>query len=686
MFSRVEKDAQDVDALREVAPEIGTLVNRYEERAAKRGHMVATWRRIEQGLTAEQDRVRKAVAALDGRHAEADQAIASVETKQAEANREAQALGEQRGGLRRDLSALEELRERARSFVPELEQAGRGRLQTALDDLVSRLAGAARADRRHVEAELRRLRDQLDRDNRLVNRYADAVVTWLRSHSGLDENELEDVFSVANPTLLAEIVGEGRVSIDDTHAVVALVQRIAAAFDARGFSHSGVRVRRPLTGERSALADLQDVEVVRERIREGQSREAELAQVLSDLAERDHLADQRRRVEQDLEAAKGRLQAWETWQRRQPELDEVHARLRVLDEQSRELESRQRGLQERHTQLSLERSKFDQQIRSLRDELRRQTAEVQRLNQPPLAWPEGALPGDAGDAGLDELVRAFRQDESAQRALDSTVGKLFAAVEHKTAGRHQGADEAATVARLRDEIAALEERQQAVQELWTSLVDALRSAFKALLEAVDEVQREVSRLTTALGRRQVSNLERVELVLVKHQDILGRLKAVIDAEEAPLFAGSSGRTRAMRDVQSWLEQRSRIELSELFDLRFHIVDVRGQQKHFDSLSQIESQGTSTTIKVLVHLELLRTMLTDDTVAVPFFLDEVATLDPSNLRALINHATSMGFIPVVASPHASDCVDTIYFLRRSNGGLVLDDTSRVVLHKAKTHDG
>lgn len=684
MFARVEKDAQDVDTLREVAPEISALVSRYEERAARRGQLVATWRRIEQVLAAEQDRVRGAVDALDDRRAKVDQAIASVETRQAEANREAQTLGEQRGGLRRDLADLQELREKARGFVPELEQVERSRLQAALDDLVSRLAGAARADRRQVEAELRRLRVQIDRDLRLVERYADAVVTWLRTRSGLDDAALEDVFSVANPDLLAEIVGEGRVSLDDTDAAVALVRRVAAAFDAGGFSHSGVRVCRPPTSARSALADFQDIDVVRERMQQGRSREAELELVLSDLAERDRLEDQRQQVEQEVQAAKDRLQTWKTWQRRQPELEEVHARLAAVDDRSAELESRQHQLQEGYTRLRLERSGFDQEIRSLRDELRRQTAEVQRLSQPPLAWPEGELPEGAKDAGVDQLVRVFRQDDAAQRALDSTVGKLFAAVEHKTAGRHQGADEAETIARLQDELAALEERQRAVQELWTSLVDALRSAFKALLEAVDEVQREVSRLTTALGRRQVSNLERVELVLVKHRDILGRLTAVIDAEEAPLFTGPGGRARATRDVQSWLEQRSRIELSELFDLRFHIVDVRGQQKHFDSLSQIESQGTSTTIKVLVHLELLRTMLADDTVAVPFFLDEVATLDQSNLRALIDHATSMGFIPVVASPHASDCVDTIYFLRRSDGGLVLDETSRVVLRRETAH--
>jgi hypothetical protein len=78
------------------------------------------------------------------------------------------------------------------------------------------------------------------------------------------------------------------------------------------------------------------------------------------------------------------------------------------------------------------------------------------------------------------------------------------------------------------------------------------------------------------------------------------------------------------------------------------------------------------------------MLSDESVAVPFFLDEVATLDDDNLRALIDHAQGMGFVPIVASPDARDCVDTLYFLRPGEGSLVLDETSRVVIRRAVAH--
>lgn len=680
MFARVEKDAQDVEALQGVAPSIASLVTGFEARTQVRGRLVASWRRIEQLLENERQRVLQAVEGLETRRGAVAIELQRVEGAQKGARDEVQRLGEQRGRLSEQKRGLEELRDRVRGFTPDLEAASRRQLQGRIDELVARLAGVDRADRRQVESELRALRQRLSADQRLLDRYSDAVVTWLRSESGLDDKALGEVFTVVNPALLGEVLGGERVQVNDDLAAVALVRAISAAFDDAGFSANGVRVRPAAEGAPSPLDEYQNVEVVRERVHQQTKRIAELEQVLGDLAEVEQLERQRDEARRALEAAKTRLRDWESWNARQQDLDDVVSQLGVLAEQGEEIEARQVSLQAEHAQFILERSGIDKQIEEWRLGLRRHTEDVQRLQAPPVAWAEADLAEGAEEATLDEMVRAYRSDGGRQQQLDREVTQLFTDVEHKTAGRHLGATESETIDRLEDELSALEARQKAVQELWTSLVDGMRSAFKSLVEAVDEVKREVSRLTTALGRRQVSNLEHVELALVKQHDLIRRLEAVIDVEETPLFAGAGGRTRAAREVQTWLESRPRIELAELFDLRFRIVDVRGQTKTFDSLSQIESQGTSTTIKVLVHLELLRTMLSDESVSVPFFLDEVATLDPSNLSALVEHATSMGFVPIIASPEARDSVDTLYFLRPGAGGLVLDESSRVRLHR------
>ncbi len=685
LFARVERDAQDVMALQVVAPSIADLVGRFEERQTIRRRLVATWQGIEETLEAERIRVNEAIEQLEAQREALDDDLQRIGQQQATARAEAAQIAEQSGVLRTRKNELESLRERTKTFVPEIESSIRIQLQDRQDTLVARLAGASKADRHQLGRELRSIRLNLSRDRKLVSRYEDAVVTWLRTHSGLTDDSLGDVFDVLNPSLLAEVLGDGRVSLDDSQAAIALVRRIDEAFGEDGFHENGVLISKRPAEAPSPLEQYQDVEQIQERLRVGEQRAQELQQALTDIEAREKLEKELYEARSSLDEAKERLRAWESWNERQEELDEASEALKHLVWSAAEVEQRQSDLQRKHTQIALQQKENDREITTLRDRLNRDANSVRRLQPPPTTWVVANPGTEIPDATLDELIRGYRADTAKQQQVAQRVEVLFGDVEHQTSGRHVGSTEDETIERLQDELSALADREKAVQDLWTSLVDGMRSAFKALVEAVDEVQREVSRLTTALGRRQVSNLEGVSLTLVRQRDLIRKLEVVIEVEDAPLFAGPGGRTRAAREIQSWLENRPRIDLAELFDLRFKVIDARSQTKTFDSLAQIESQGTSATIKVLVHLELLRMMLSDDTVAVPFFLDEVATLDEPNLRALIEHATGMGFVPVVASPEARDCVETLYFLRPGQGGLVLDETSRLRI-RMENHDG
>jgi len=678
LFGRVERESQGVQALQLVAPAIAKLIDGFERRRGLRCQLISLWGAIESELKSEHERVEATVRSLEleGR---------AIQEDRERLRAELDAVGHQGNEIAKEQGALSErsrelvgLSEKARAFVPELEAATRKQLQSKHEALAARIVPAKREARAHVEQQLKQTRAELATDRRLVEHYADAVVTWLRSRAGLSERALGDLFDVLNPTLLAEVLGEGRVSIVDEASAVALIGQIHQHIGVDGFDMEGIRVRRRPTDTPSALDRYQDVEVIHARIANANAREVVLVQLLEDIAELPARTNERDAIWREITAAAQRLHDWGSWNARRHEIDEVSARQEVLHGQATENAARQSALQPDLSRIALREDEITRRVSELRDARQHWTSDVQRLQAPPSAWASESTKSDSTRFPLDELVRSYRTDWDAQRQVSQNVENLFREVEEKTAGKYVRVSEIEMISSLQDQLAALDNRERALRELWTSLVDGMRSAFKSLIEGVDEIGREVSRLTSALGRRQISNLERVELELVRQRDLVRKLEAVIEVDASPLFAGPGGRTRAAQDVQSWLEQRPFIDLKHLFDLRFKVVDAKGQVKAFDSLTQIESEGTSTTIKVLVHLELLRSMLSNDAVAVPFFLDEVATLDEPNLQALIEHATGMGFVPVVASPDARDCVDTLYFLRPSPGGLVLDETSRVRL--------
>jgi hypothetical protein len=97
---------------------------------------------------------------------------------------------------------------------------------------------------------------------------------------------------------------------------------------------------------------------------------------------------------------------------------------------------------------------------------------------------------------------------------------------------------------------------------------------------------------------------------------------------------------------------------------------------------VESHGTAITIKVLFNLLVLRSMLKEDPKTrtplsrVPFFLDEIHSLDATNRGAVLRMSKDLGFMAITAAPEPVSEVDALYFLRPVNGRLVVRNELRV----------
>jgi hypothetical protein len=101
-----------------------------------------------------------------------------------------------------------------------------------------------------------------------------------------------------------------------------------------------------------------------------------------------------------------------------------------------------------------------------------------------------------------------------------------------------------------------------------------------------------------------------------------------------------------------------------------VTTADGKTKRYSDFHQVESDGTTVTIKVLFNLLVLKSLLHKDDVAIPFFLDEVERLDPFNQREIIQTAKKLGFIAITAAPSAIGEVDVCYFLEADERGRVV----------------
>ena len=341
-------------------------------------------------------------------------------------------------------------------------------------------------------------------------------------------------------------------------------------------------------------------------------------------------------------------------------LDDIRAELQAIDEESSEVKTRRQRLRELFSELSTPEFDADP-VRPSSDEL--------------------------FEAPLESRVDHYRGLIREEQRESTRLQRLLTDIERTTGSLYVGVDESKTIELLEDALDGLEEQEAALDELWHSLVAGLRRQLKGLLRDLEEMKRQVRKLNRTLANRQVSNLSRLEIRLNANASLVERLQHILDQQEQPLFADTQRAEQASRDLARLLEEHPKLELSQLFNLQFKIEDAAGESKVFETLDQIESQGTTVTIKVLIHLELLHRMLDEGRALIPFFLDEVSVLDDQNLSAIVAHARDMHFVPVVASPDARDCVDTLYFLRSNEGDVVLEPkTSRVRLNRPEPDDG
>lgn len=363
---------------------------------------------------------------------------------------------------------------------------------------------------------------------------------------------------------------------------------------------------------------------------------------------------QRTREKNVIEKSKGQLEK---------QLTELGSRRLVITEEKRGLEERGRKLE----------SSRENVLRRLR-----------KLAGPDPSWPIEPYAAESPD--LDALLELYERKHGEHAEIVRQFDKEFRRIEQRTYGRYLGEDQADTLANLQAEVEALDEREKAVQELWKSLAAGLQSAFKGLNRDLQTLTSRIDELNRRLGRVSISNLSRLRLILQEHAEWTRRIKTVVGVDAMPLFFDSNAVSEAQNQLGELLKQHRRVELGDLFDLHFEVTSPDGQSRRYPHLDSIESNGTTITIKVLINLILLKGLLGDKEVSIPFYLDEASSLDRENLAAIVQEARKMGFVAVLASPEAMEAADALYFLRESNGRIFLDPKTSLLRIERRSGDG
>ena len=249
-------------------------------------------------------------------------------------------------------------------------------------------------------------------------------------------------------------------------------------------------------------------------------------------------------------------------------------------------------------------------------------------------------------------IAIFLRQQDRQGSLCEDIADLLVQTERWFADEFRGDNESETVRNLRNELGALAEKEDALAHDWHAHLHGLKATFDLVLKDLGHVASAASEINRAFTKVQVSNLKAVKLEVVEQVDRVSWIRRLATFDPGGLFDADPQLESTIINFRRQLEKNPVVMFADLFTLGFTVTRANDQRHTYHDLRHIESDGTTITVKVLFNLLLLKNQLKGDDCSVPFFLDEIQSLDPDNRQAILRTARQLGFIAITAAPRRS----------------------------------
>lgn len=656
---------------------VGRLVDKFAGREITRGELIYRWTDL-----------RAKRQAFDGEHQRELDRLKTEKKKQADL---AQSLTDEIVRLRNESEAytvelgrvdgkLKELGAGDREFAqfnPDLERAAIQSLKQKarnLDDQLRDAENQPRAkavERRDIFAGLVREKEQT------IARYDKVVITALRKH--FSDDELNPLFRLLNPELLEYPIAAGSIEVHRRPELLATLRGLISKLTADAYHDDNVTIS--FRGAGAPVARVANIETIRERMVEDQQSLDRWQKILTAIEQREALEKEKKEITEELDGTPNRegkirrLFRYEEHQNAKQQEKRLQAEFKTIDDTIKAAKSRIGKLDADQRKTAKSADAIQSSILKKEDEYGLIMSDFDRCVFSQFAaksrTPEEAIPNDFGGA-----IALFLRQQDKEGGLGAEIHDLLADIERWFGEEFRGTDEPETIRLLREELEALAEKEAALERDWNAHIHALRATFDQILKRLGDVLSARDDLNRHFAKVQVSDLKAVRMEVLEDSQLVTWIRRLAAYEPGGLFEHDSQRESALVNFRTKLQGNPQVRYADLFTLGFTVVGADDRAHTYHDFRQIESHGTTVTIKVLFNLLLLKSQLKRDDCQVPFFLDEIQILDPANRHAILDTARKLGFIAITAAPEAVSEVDALYFLQPRKGLIVLRQKHRV----------
>jgi hypothetical protein len=669
-YDRIRARREGLVRFKRHQPLIEQLVEKYAARESLQGDLIFRWSdlraRRQQFTTTHEKRLETYRDEIDSQRENLEALGVELKDRQADQLE----FSRQEGGWRTQLEALRQQDREFAGFIAELEKPALARLQDEILALKSRLGSAEGETREKARQRVDGAALLVKQAEQTIARFDTLAITALRKH--FDDQELTLIFRLLSRDLLEIPVGPGGMQIKREQELVAALQELLNRVSEGVYDDVNLTFQLPQNG--SPLAGLENVEKAREQLSEHQETLKRWEGILHAIEERQKLEEQLRERQSAWEQGQRRLMLYEQYQTLKLEEPRWLSELKQLGNALSALGEKIVHLQDQIKDSEVRLRKAEVAIQEETSQFATVVAQFEQCLFPEFdvkASPFTDVPSD-----FPAAIAAYLRQQALEQKVSGETRQLLGDVERYFGEEFRGADDAETLRLLREELEALEDKEEALERDWNAHIHGLKATFDRVLKELGEIHSANDQVNRQFAKVPVSNLTSVRMEVVEQSDLVGWIRRLANFEPGGLFDNDPDRESALVNFRTKLQDNPLIRFADLFTLGVTVVGPDGRKHTYHDFRQIESHGTTVAIKVLFNLLLLKSQLKRDDCRVPFFLDEIQMLDPSNRHEILTTARKLGFLPITAAPEAVSEVDTLYFLQPRKGRIMLRNRHRV----------
>ncbi|WP_337840236.1 ATPase [Rheinheimera sp.] len=511
---------------------------------------------------------------------------------------------------------------------------------------------------------------------------------YSRLREDLSLPEVQQLSRVLNPDLLSlSTAAGGDIEITDEDAFSSQLEALADCFK-QGKLH--------LAGAVIDLSHLQPVEQnslenkiqLKEQIEALQQTLQTLEQQLAvagDLAGKTREKD---RLYQDMLQAEEDIKKFARYQQMQQIADEQQAMLDQLEQEEELLQTQLAEVQHKASTLSDRRNLVSNKQEQLKRQLERIEQEKKERIDFQLDFYSGKITPYPIEVVLDfdnlaDVLRDFNRQCHELKLIDVNIKNTYLFIFNAGITKFEvESDEELKYQRLISAYHHLDKEREAIERRARVALTEVAATLKGLRDDLNRLHREMNSFNRGIWRHQISNLQDFKIEIVDRSVLVGHIDTILTTSETyqqgdTLDLLAPGATSSERDIQSAKDyliqaasEKGGLTLSDLFDIRFKVINRAGDVEFFDKIDSAGSNGTRITIKLLCGMLFIRQLLAErerGKYRIPIYIDEAADIDPHNQQALIETALNFGFVPIFASVKPQTSCRYIVPIRTVAGG-------------------